>query len=54
MGATVWQREGQGGKSYTTGVQGGPSAAGKRKLVWRREDHQVKLSASFPILHSRG
>lgn len=38
----MWQRDGQGGKTFTTGVRVAPTAAGKRKLVWKREDHQVK------------
>ncbi|KAK9916637.1 hypothetical protein WJX75_005192 [Coccomyxa subellipsoidea] len=41
MGATVWQRDGQGGKTFKTGIQQNPQRPGKRKLVWKRDDQQA-------------
>lgn len=50
MGASVWQRDGAagGGKTFTSGVVASPPAhtqqrPGKRKLIWKRELHQVSL-----------
>ncbi|BDA40430.1 probable DnaJ homolog subfamily C member 27 at C-terminar half [Coccomyxa sp. Obi] len=42
MGATVWQRDGQGGKTFSTGIQQNQQRPGKRKLVWKREDQQAQ------------
>ena len=47
MGASVWQREGAAGdgKTFTSGVVASPprnaQRPGKRKLIWKREEHQV-------------
>ncbi len=41
MGATVWQRDGNGGKTFSTGVQSNSQRPSKRKLVWKRDDQQV-------------
>lgn len=48
MGATVWQRDGQGGKTFKTGIQQNPQRPGKRKLVWKREDQQVWCGREIP------
>ena len=46
----MWQRDGAagGGKTFTSGVVASPPArtqqrSGKRKLIWKREHHQVSL-----------
>lgn len=47
MGASVWQREGAagGGKTFTSGVVASAPRnvprPGKRKLIWKRDEHQV-------------
>ncbi len=52
MGATVWQRDGQGGKTFSTGIQQNPQRPGKRKLVWKREDQQVCAVPEIPLICS--
>ncbi|CAL5225192.1 g7975 [Coccomyxa viridis] len=54
MGASVWQREGAagGGKTFTSGVvASAPRNAprpGKRKLIWKRDEHQGGGDAAQP------
>ena len=58
MGASVWQREGAagGGKTFTSGVvASAPRNAprpGKRKLIWKRDEHQVLPCVRFLLMHT--